>query len=55
LTVSNNPNAVAQYTDIPPAIAAASPGDTIYVGGSPNSYSNFTIDRKLVIIGAGFW
>jgi len=53
-TVSNNPNAVAQFNNIPAAIAAASAGDTIYVAGSPNNYGNITIDRKLVIIGAGF-
>jgi hypothetical protein len=54
LTVSNNPNAVAQYNNIPAAITAASAGDTIYVAGSPTNYGNITIDRRLVIIGAGF-
>ena len=53
-TVSNDLNKPAQYPDIPQAIAAASNGDTIYVNGTQYTYSDFTVNRKLVIIGAGF-
>jgi hypothetical protein len=54
LTVSNNPDHPAQYTQVDPAIAASSPGDTIYVYGSLTPYSAFTITKKLVVIGAGY-
>jgi hypothetical protein len=53
-TVSNDINKPAQFPDIPQAIAAASNGDTIYVNGTQYTYSDFTVNRKLVIIGAGF-
>lgn len=53
-TVSNDINKPAQYPDIPQAIAAANNGDTIYVNGTQYTYSDFTVNRKLVIIGAGF-
>ncbi len=53
-TVSNDINKPAQYPDIPQAIAAANSGDTIYVNGTQYTYSDFIVNRKLVIIGAGF-
>jgi hypothetical protein len=53
LTVSNRPGASAQYKDVPSAIAAAAAGDTIYIQGSETSYGNFTIDKKLTVIGTG--
>jgi hypothetical protein len=53
-TVSNNPVAVAQYNTITGAIGAASAGDTIYVAGSSSQYDNIVINKRLVIIGAGF-
>ncbi len=55
-TVSNNSNAPAQYSDITPAITAASSGDTIYIQGSPNTYSTTTyiVNKKLTLIGAGY-
>lgn len=55
-TVSNNPNAPAQYSDITPAITAASSGDTIYIQGSPNTYNTTTyvVNKKLTLIGAGY-
>jgi hypothetical protein len=42
----------AQYTQVQPAINAASAGDTIVVG-TGYGYQGFTVDRRLVIIGAG--
>lgn len=54
-TVSNYPANLAQYNTIQAAVDAASNGDTIYVHGSPNQYSAFTItNKKLTIIGPGW-
>lgn len=56
-TVCNSPSVtIAQFSTIQAAInASAASGDTIYVHGSPNSYSGFTITNKqLVIIGPGW-
>jgi len=53
-TVSNNADRPAQFTQVDPAIAAASAGDTIYVYGSLTTYNSFTITKRLVVIGAGY-
>ena len=53
-TVSNDPNKPAQFTSPTAALAAASPGDTLYIYGSPNDYGDFVINRSITIIGAGF-
>ena len=53
-TVSNQIPNPGQYTTIQAAINASSAGDTVYVHGSPLSYSGFNLDRQLTIIGAGF-
>ena len=54
-TVSNSPSTLAQFNTIQAAITASSSGDTIYVHGSPNAYTAFTITNKqLVIIGPGW-
>jgi hypothetical protein len=53
-TVSNDANNPAQYPDIPQAVSAASAGDTIYVNGTQYKYSNVTINKKLIMIGAGY-
>lgn len=54
-TVSNNPATIAQFSDIQSAVNAASSSDTIYVHGSPNSYSGFTVTNKqLIIMGPGW-
>jgi len=53
-TVSNNADRPAQFTQVDPAIAAASAGDTIYVYGSLTTYNDFTITKRLVVIGAGY-
>lgn len=52
LTVSNRPGNPAQYQQVANAIAAA-PGDTIYVQGSETRYEDFTIDKRLTVIGPG--
>jgi hypothetical protein len=54
ITVSNNPNNPAQYSDLQTAIDAASAGDTIYVHGSTEDYGSITIKKMLVLIGSGF-
>ncbi len=54
-TVSNYPLDLAQYNTIQAAINASQDGDTIYVHGSPNAYSGFTITQKrLTILGPGW-
>jgi hypothetical protein len=53
-TVSNDPKAPAQYNSINTAIQASSNGDTILVYGSGIGYGNITIDREIVLIGAGY-
>ncbi len=54
-TVSNVPSTLAQYNTIQAAIDASSNNDTVYVHGSPNAYTSFTItNKKLAIIGPGW-
>lgn len=55
LTVCNHSLYPAQYTNIADAIAAASPGDTIYVMPSGTSYGDITVSvPSITLIGAGF-
>jgi len=54
LTVSNNPVLPAQYADVQAAITAAAAGDTIFVHGTQFTYPDFTINKRLVVIGAGY-
>ncbi|MBL4755157.1 MAG: right-handed parallel beta-helix repeat-containing protein [Flavobacteriales bacterium] len=59
LTVNNNTAltnvSAGQYTSVPPAITAASPGDTLYIHGSPTPYPMFVVfGKNLTIIGTGF-
>lgn len=51
----NNNGGGAHYTDIGTAITAASNGDTLYIEGSSLSYGTFVIDKRLVLIGPGFF
>jgi hypothetical protein len=61
-TVSNDPTRPAQFTTTTgggntsfiTAENASSPGDTLYVYGSPLDYGTLTISKKLVVIGAGY-
>lgn len=53
-TVSNNPTHPAQYTTFSAAQTASVAGDTIYVYGSPFTYPDFTVTKRLVLIGAGY-
>jgi len=54
ITVSNQPDSPGQFTNLQTAIDSANPGDTLYVHGSPNSYGNITVDKRLTFIGPGF-
>jgi hypothetical protein len=49
------PSTLAQYNTIQAAIDASNSGDTVYVHGSPNAYSAFTINgKKITVIGPGW-
>lgn len=53
LTVNNATVSPGQYSSIAAAISAASAGDTILIHGTGVNYGGFTVDRRLVFIGAG--
>lgn len=54
-TVSNNPSTIAQFNTIQAAVDAAADGDSIYIHGSPNIYSDFTqTDKRLSFFGPGW-
>lgn len=53
-TVNNYITNSAQFSTVQPAITASATNDTIYIHGSPVSYGDFTITKRLVIIGAGY-
>lgn len=55
IRVNNNPGTATQYTTLAAAHAAAVAGDTLHLEGSPNGYGSATIDKKLVIIGPGYY
>jgi len=49
--VDDDGGAGVQFTDLPPAIAAAAPGDTLLV--QDGSYSSFSLSKPLTIVGYG--
>jgi len=53
-TVNNYIANSAQFSNVQNAITASSTHDTIYIHGSPVSYGDFTITKRLVIMGAGY-
>ena len=53
-TVNNYITNAAQFSTVQPAITASATNDTIYLHGSPVSYGDFTITKRLVIMGAGY-
>jgi hypothetical protein len=53
-TVNNYIANSAQFSTVQPAITASATNDTIYLHGSPVSYGDFTITKRLVIMGAGY-
>lgn len=52
-TVDNNPGAPAAFSVANDAIAAMNEGDTLYVQPSPTSYGDVSIDKRIVLLGAG--
>lgn len=55
LRVSNVNGSTAPYSTIKAAHDAASEGDTIMVEGSENEYEKTVIEKRLILIGPGFW
>ena len=55
ITVNNNPNTVADYTDLQTALTNAAAGSTILVHGSNTSYGDIDIDKQLKIYGTGYF
>jgi len=53
ITVNNGTVGAGQYTAIQDAVDASQVGDTIYIHGSQTSYGNVTLNKRLVLIGAG--
>jgi len=53
ITVDNNPDSGANYTNLATAIANSMVNDTIYIHPSATSYGNITITKPLVIMGPG--
>jgi hypothetical protein len=53
-TVSNDPNKPAEFSSPTTALAAAQPGDTLYVYNSLSNYGNLLITKSITLIGAGF-
>jgi hypothetical protein len=51
----DNTGKVANYNNITGAIAAASDGDTLLLGGSGTAYTDINMTKKLCIIGTGFF
>jgi hypothetical protein len=53
ITVNNGTVGAGQYTSVQDAVDASQVGDTIYVHGSQTSYGNVTLNKRLVLLGAG--
>lgn len=55
LRVNNTTGSGAPYTKVADALEAAVSGDTIMVDGSKTAYGNFSITKKVVLMGPGYW
>jgi len=55
IRVNNDPAADGDYLTLQAANDNALPGDTIYIEGSPANYAGANIDKKLIIIGPGYF
>lgn len=53
--VNNISGVDADFSDLQPAINAAAAGDTIMVEASAVSYGNITVNKRLVLIGPGYF
>jgi hypothetical protein len=54
ITCSNNAISAGHFTSIQTAVDSANVGDTVYVMGSPTSYGDLTMKKKVTLIGAGY-
>lgn len=52
-TVNNQSGSDADFTAVGNAIASAMAGDTLYIQPSPTSYGDITLNKRLVLMGAG--
>ena len=55
IRVNNDPDMVADYLTLAEAIENGSNGDTLYLEGSPTSYTIDTIRKSYTIIGTGYF
>ncbi|MBL7943284.1 MAG: hypothetical protein JNM00_10985, partial [Flavobacteriales bacterium] len=55
VTVSNNPNIPAQYSNLQTAIDAVAAGDTLIVSHSNSSYGSIIITKALSVLGQGYY
>ncbi len=55
--INNNPGVLADFTNCPAALASASVvnDDTLHIEGSATAYAGFTLTKRLVIIGSGYF
>ncbi len=53
--VNNTPGIDADFTSLNAARDSASVGDTLYIEGSATSYGSFDLNKKLVLIGPGYF
>ena len=53
--VNNNPAIDADYATFHEAVAGASAGDTLYIEGTQFNYGDQVLDKRLVLIGPGFY
>ena len=51
----NNTDLSAPYSSINDAVKVAIDGDTIMVEGSSKKYDDAVLDKRVVVIGAGYW
>lgn len=54
ITIDNNPNSSAQFSDLQLAINSANNDDTLYVNGSSIYYSDIHINKRLHLFGVGY-
>lgn len=55
ITVSNNTGDIAMYNNLQTAINSADAGDLIYIFPSPTNYGSIEINKKLTLMGAGYY
>jgi len=55
LRVSNVNGSTAPYSSVTAALEAANDGDVIMVDASPDSYGDIEINKKVTLLGPGYW